>query len=221
MAQQLEPAPTHIPMVDPKTGMVNYVWANWFNNNRERTVYRGALIQKTSPQTITTGFNETLVTFDEAGYDTQGIADVANNRLVVPNDARRIQIAFNLGWDFGGSSNDPLVAMRCVFVEMFDKNGNSIFDDNTAGTDDENAAIMRLQATPGFIPSQVDQQHGNFAQALSNGATTGIMDVEPGDYFQLKCNHNSGSDLDVGIEGGTSALVGHQRATWFSMVVLG
>tara|TARA_R110000772_G_scaffold16184_6_gene46229 strand:- start:726 stop:1391 length:666 start_codon:yes stop_codon:yes gene_type:complete len=221
MAQQLEPAPTHIPMVDPKTGMVNYVWANWFNNNRERTIYRGALIQKTVPQTITTGFNETLVTFEEIGYDTQGISDITNNRLIVPADARRIQLAFNLGWDFGGSTNDPTLSMRCVFVEMFDKDGNSIFDNNAAGDDATNAAVTRLQKVPGFIPSQVNQQSGNFSQAMSNGATTGIMDVEPGDYFQLKCNHNRGLNVDVGIEGGQSSLIGHQRATWMSMVVLG
>ena len=221
MAQQLEPAPTHIPMVDPKTGMVNYVWANWFNNNRERTIYRGGLIQKNAPQSIATGFNQTLLTFDEAGYDTQGIADFTNNRLVVPTDARRIQLAASIGWDFGASTGDPNLSMRCFFLEAFDKDGNSMLDDNTAGTDEVNAAVMRLQQMPGLVPSQVNHQLDNFSQAMSQNMHTGIIDVQPGDYFQIKVNHNRGVNVDVGIEGGQNSLIGYQRATWFSLTVLG
>jgi hypothetical protein len=47
------------------------------------------------------------------------------------------------------------------------------------------------------------------------------MDVEPGDYFELICNHNKGSDVDINQVAGNSTSTGHQRATWFSMVVLG
>ena len=224
MAQQLEPAPTHIPMVDPKTGMVNYVWANWFNNNRERTIYRGGLLQKTSDQTITTGFNQTLVTFDEVGYDTQGIADVDNNQLIVPTDARRVQVAASIAWDEFDSVAAPN-SMRCVFVEVLDKLGNSNLDDNTAGDAATNAAVLRLQNIPGIIGSRQHFQEPLVVtvQPMCMSFTSGIMDVEPGDRFKLRTNVSqatSGS-ADIVTNAVATANVGANRCTWFSMVVLG
>jgi len=224
MAQQLEPAPTHIPMVDPKTGMVNYVWANWFNNNRERTIYRGGLLQKTSDQTITTGFLQTLVTFDEVGYDTQGIADVDNNQLIVPTDARRVQVAASIAWDEFDSVAAPN-SMRCVFVEVLDKLGNSNLDDNTAGDAATNAAVLRLQNIPGIIGSRQHFQEPLVVtvQPMCMSFTSGIMDVEPGDRFKLRTNVSqatSGS-ADIVTNAVATANVGANRCTWFSMVVLG
>jgi hypothetical protein len=214
MGQKLEPAPVHGDINNP-------LMKRWLGELHTKVVYRGAILQKDQAQSITSGFNNTKITFDEIGYDTGGIADLSNDRLIVPTDGRRIQLAFSVAWSFAGAGIALTDSMRCVFIDMYDTEGNNIRTSIGGKSGDELDKLLRLQRTPGLAPSNINFHTNNFSQGLIQSVTTGIMDVEPGDYFELICNHNKGSDVDINQVAGNSTSTGHQRATWFSMVVLG
>ena len=191
-------------------------WRKWLSENFEKTIYRGALIQKTSTQSIATGFNLTkVITFDEIGYDTGGLADLTNNRLIVPNDGHRIQLQACVCWE-----SQSTATMRCVQLLAYDKDNNQV-DGRTSAT----AAQQRLARMPGLVPARLDlaltatqAELYPFVQSFD----TGIMDVEPGDQFELIVNHQHGSSINLtNIFSGNGTIHQSTRATWFSMVVYG
>lgn len=197
----------------------SWKWRKWLNDNWRKTVYRGALMQKTSSQSITgNAFNPAgnKVTFDTTRYDTGGLADLTNNRLIVPNDGHRIQLAACTVWDPAGVTTNVSNSMRCINIAAYNADGTA--QDPTA---DEGTEEHRLANIPGIVPLKLGNHFNSITRAFSLSLTTGIMDVQPGDQFELFANSGANVDLVVNTGPLISSAEGYHSGNWFSMIVYG
>ncbi|NJO63617.1 MAG: hypothetical protein HC836_37140 [Richelia sp. RM2_1_2] len=130
--------------------------------------FRGALVGKTTFQTLAGSTNNILLTWDTEEYDTNSMHDnVTNNsRLTVPSSTTYAKVKVAIQWQSGGAN---LRSLR------FRKNGATAFFGN-----------IEL--------SRVDET-GSHNTSLY--AETPVLAVVPGDYFEVEVDNADVGSLQV------------------------
>ena len=142
--------------------------------------YRGALVTKSSADPLTTGASLVLG-WNVEPTDTDNIHDnVTNNsRLTVPAGVSKVRVRAQTAWEF-------LVVSGTYRQMLIKKNGSSLTYSGRAST----------------VEPPTD-----FLGILNVGS--GVLEVTPGDYFEVEVGHDSGITVDV--------LAGD---SWFEMEIV-
>ncbi len=132
--------------------------------------FKGAFVEKTTPQTISTGTSFTAVTWDDEIYDVGGWYPGSGDVFTVPAGVTRVKLHAAISWDI-------LIAAATGGLKMiFSKNGSGGFDGNTGLS--LNNPISTDNSTAMFLESPV-------------------LEVVPGDTFGVLCAQITGGDQDL------------------------
>ena len=145
---------------------------NGMADNFDALDFKGALLQKTADQAITTS-TLTKATWDSAVYDEGGFWNVAApTRLTIPAGASRVRLTFSA--DFDATTNRTRVS--------FYKNGSDAFVGNartdvTAGARNLQVVTPVLSVVQGdYFEAQVFHTHGS--NRGLRGVTTTNFSIE-------------------------------------------
>lgn len=146
--------------------------------------FRGTLVYNNTNQSIPTN-TSTYLSFNSEIYDTSSIHDTVtnNSRLTVPAGVTKVKLSAKAYWEAPGLTN----FLVSVYIR---KNGN-------------NYPGMAAVAGPasGAISTVTIQQ-----------AFSSVVNVNPGDYFEVLVVHGYGSNINVSNYDGSS--------TWFAMEII-
>jgi len=134
------------------------------------------------------GTGEIAVTFNGESYDTDAIhSNVTNNsRFTVPAGASKIRVQCGFRFSMGGTGG--LVHTRFVRNGLF------------TGSLDPASTLMNSGQSPNQGAGSVLAQHLM--------ASTGVLDVSPGDYFEFYTT----------VQGNTATI--HANTAWFQLEIL-
>ncbi len=177
----------------------DFIWREWLAEADRSIRYRGALMQSTATQAITND-TDTVVTFAAAPYDTNNIADLSNNKFIVPKGV-------------------GLVRLRAQVVWVVDATGTRFMGVLAKASDgDDASADTRIAAMSGLCLGTTEIANINsFSKGHAQSIASAPIPVIEGDTFELEVRQNSGGNLNV-----TNVFeTNHTRATWFEMELLG
>lgn len=134
----------------------------------QRSAFRGALVGKTSGQSVSTS-NVTALTFDSEDYDTDTIHDNATNntRLTVPTGVTKVRLS--------GQTVTSGISTGQFDVFIY-KNGAAF--------------------TPGSATSRL--RHSGTSTNPAQNVTSSIISVASGDYFELMVAQYTGGAVTYG-----------------------
>jgi len=144
----------------------------------------GTLVHRAVAQLIPNNVT-TIISWDVEDYDTAGIHSVSTpSRLTVPAGVSKVRLSFRVVWWNNSSGTFRSVSLT--------KNGSA-----------------------GNIGTSVFQSPPNVSSLnnVSDGETTPVLIVTPGDYFEISVGQDSGASLNV-----INASIGID--SWFGMEIV-
>jgi hypothetical protein len=168
-------------------GLVVSDGKNWSIISGSTAEFSGCLLKKSTGQSIPNNTLNQFLTWDQEVYDTgyNGTPfhdTVTNNtRITVPAGVTKVRLSGQVDWGFGDNG------YRIVVIT---KNGTS---------------------PGGYVGAAVDQRNAVIGGSTIQPLVTPVVDVEEGDYFELRVLHTAGVAVDVDPV----------DSTWFAIEVVG